>query len=160
MNKKAELTMQAVFYIMMSVIMIAIIVFGFQRLVMVEDHLSEQERIEFKADLEKALEACEDPLNKGNVRYFDIDSKLINGVCILGDTPLSLSDYGPNLMDELEVFDGTDKNVILISTGVFEDDNGYMGYTDNNFQVIDSFGLDTISGESYCNWGKTFEITC
>lgn len=160
-GRKAELTMQAMLYIMMSLMMVAIIVFGFKKLVFVGDVINDQEIRDLKNDLQKALDACEDPLNRGNIEHFKIDSNLFDGVCILGDQPLTSPPFGPNLVAEMSIFAEAGDNVVLLEANTQLGGDGRYTYDDERFQILHSFysdfgGLD----RSICNWGPTFEIQC
>jgi len=48
---KTQISVQTLFLIFMSILMVGIVVFGFQKIFLVEKHLSEQERIEINQNL-------------------------------------------------------------------------------------------------------------
>lgn len=82
-GRKANMAINTIFYIMMSLFMAGILVFGFNKMFLVQDVLSEQERIEVKADIVSALEYCADPLNSGNIKNIEVKHNLFNSMCVV-----------------------------------------------------------------------------
>lgn len=109
--RRANISVQVIFFIMMAIIFIWILIFGFQQLFLVEETLSETELVSIENDLEAAFSYCEDPLNRGNFRTFTFDSPSFNAVCILGPTVTT----GGGVLDTvLGTFLDTDDNVVLL----------------------------------------------
>lgn len=168
---KANISVQTVFYIMMAMIFVWIMIFGFQKIFMIQGELSEQERREVTNNLKDAFEYCDDPLNKGNFQVFEVNSKLFNGVCVLGeDFDSNHPQYGSNL-DWIEIKDAG-KNVVLLNTefietqGVDADGNPEVDYSISHYAILDSFNLNFDIGDVLCwfdygNSGKVeIEIEC
>ena len=159
-DRRAEIAMQTIFFIMMSIFMVAIIVFGLSRVFMVSEQLSEQERVEIINNLKEGFEYCEDPLNRGNVRVIDLKSSLFNGVCVVG---ADFSSGYDKLDSELaSVYLGGD-NVVLFKSKFTRDSQNNLVVSEAN--VVDSFLID-YDGDVGCSFAESgesvveFEISC
>lgn len=142
-NKKGEISIQTIFFILMAIIFVTILIFGFQKMFEVEKNLSEQERIEIKKYMKDSFEYCEDPLNSGNFKTFEIKNNLINVICILGED--AETKY-VNYPDFLQLY-STKQKVIMLDTS-FKIENGEHIFT--NYFIVDSIKLDTDMPESKC----------
>lgn len=142
-NHKAEMAAQTIFYILMSVVFIGILIFGFQKIFEIEKNLSDQERIEIKKYMKESFEYCEDPLNSGNFKTFKIDNNMFNVICILGEDALEkYSDY-PDL---LQLYD-TSQNVIILDTNYIIENEEYIL---KDYFIVDSIKMDTVQSKSQC----------
>jgi len=139
-NKKAEISMETFFFILMMLLMIWIIYFGISKLFLVNDTISEQERIDIKNQLKKGFEYCDDPLNAGSFKTIEINSNMINGVCVFTNDINS----GNNKLDnELNLVKKGGNNIALI----------------NGNNIIDSFKVESI--KDFCSFreeNKIFKI--
>lgn len=141
--RKGNISIQVVFYIMMMFLMIAIIVFGIQKLFLVQETLSQTERLELENKMQEAFEYCEDPLNKGNVKVYRFDNPRFNSVCMLVEGSEATEDDSLNA--ELEVIREAGDNIVLLST-VFS--NGEI----MDYQIVDSFYAEMSIAESSCQF--------
>lgn len=159
-NKKA-LAMQAVFYIFMSIIMIALIVFGFQQIFLVSDQLGESERVKVQNQLIEKFESCEDPLNRGNVEYIKLKNQKFNSICFLGSDYATSSELQGSLRnyDEISAIGSTNDNVVLLYTEL-------AGSTITSNEVISTLEIDLNLQDSFCYFPKentddfNFKLEC
>ena len=149
MTNKTQIAVNSIFYILMILFMVGIIVFGMQKLFFTKDIVSEQERLNLQKKIKDTLEYCEDPLNKGNMKNFEIKTNLYNSICILGED-FETSTY-TNLEYLLELYDGGD-NIILIKTSFYKDSDGNDQLSD--FTIIDSFYAEIDIPQSNCTFDK------
>lgn len=159
--KKAEITIQTIFFIMMSVFMITIMIFGISKIFLVDEQLSEQDRIEIQEKIKNAISYCDDPLNRGNKKVFEFQNKLFNGVCIINN---EVKNNEVNMEYEYlkEIYlDGDGNNIVLIKT-LFQ-------YGENEpieKEIISSFKVNKELSETKCwydveNTGKVeMNIIC
>ncbi|NQZ85897.1 MAG: hypothetical protein HRU03_09335 [Nanoarchaeales archaeon] len=163
-NKKA-MEVQTFFYIFMSIIMIAIIVFGLGQVMSLSDQMSESERVQVQKELIKKFESCEDPLNRGNIEYIELRNQKFNSICFLGsdlDSSYNLSSL--EIYDELKIIGNVSDNVVLMQAVVDKLPDGRLLISEN--QIITSFKIDVDIGTSFCNFPKknsndfTFELKC
>jgi hypothetical protein len=149
-NKKA-MEVQSIFYIFMSLIMIAIIVFGLKQVTSVSEQISDSERVEIQKELKAKIEACEDPLNRGNIEYIELQNQKFNAICFLGKdykTSIKLQS-SLNDFDEIIAIGDSGDNVILLKVEFIKSNIGNNITTKN--QIISSF---EIQGDlpSFCNF--------
>lgn len=93
--RKAQITIQTFFFILMSIFFVWIIIFGFKQITNINEQISEQEKVLITKDIKKALEYCSDPLNKGTSKSIEISHKEITQICIINKTkviPLIITD--------------------------------------------------------------------
>lgn len=144
MNKKnANIGVQTFFYIMMIMFMIAIIIFGLSKLLSTKELISEQDLAFVKKEVETALTYCEDPLNRGGSKKFEIKHKSFNTIMVLTKDPQNLkSDGTPNIgmrslstQEDLIKYLDAGENIILANSV-------FSGKTIESFVVIDSFLID------------------
>jgi len=159
-GRKGELSIQTLFFILMAFIFVWIIVFGFQKLFLVQDHLTNQEQLEIKSQLKAAFEYCEDPLNRDNFKIFKIKGSKFNSVCLLPTDPdefisfLTSDDFIGVTFDQsiqsrlyndvVNLIEGGD-NVILFDTEFGKQGNLHVA---KGYDLIDSFGVDAT--EEFC----------
>lgn len=60
----------------MGLFMAWILIFGYQKIFLIQDQLSETERVEIKNKIKETYEYCNDPLNSQNVKYLEIKTKI------------------------------------------------------------------------------------
>lgn len=145
--KKAELAIQAIFYVLMGMVFIAILIFGFNKLFLVQDELDRQDLLEIKNDLETAFEYCEDPLNKGNFKTFEFNNKQFNSVCIIDEDILDpTSQYGS--IEEFKIIYEAGENVVLLSSNLVLKQDGTFELLETN--IIDSFSAEISYGQTGC----------
>jgi len=140
-NNKSNIGIQTFFFILMSMMMIGIILFGLSKLFLVNDTISEQDRIDTKNALKTGFSYCEDPLNAGSYKSVNINSKMIGMVCILGDT---INSGNLELDAQLQIAKDSGNNIVLI----------------NQNNIIDSFKVETNMDGCYKREidGKIFKI--
>jgi hypothetical protein len=161
-NKKA-MEVQSIFYIFMSLIMIAIIMFGLKQVTSVTDQLSDTERIEIQNELKQKFESCDDPLNKGNIEFIELENQKFNTVCFLGADYETVLQGSLNEFEEIDAIYSVGENVILLKTEFVESSTGTQITTKN--QVISSFKIDT-NFPSFCSFPTEntddfkFELKC
>lgn len=178
MSKRAELSVQTVFFVMMSIFMIAIIVFGFSKIFFVSKTLSEMDALDIKKEVESAFKHCEDPLAKGDKKTVKFKSDVFNSVCIASgevseedflnvmyDQGISydLDDYQlliGVLNDVNSVFAGG-HNVILFESSFAK--NSGNNYILKDFTIVDSFRADFATDKVFCDFDLegtgVFEMT-
>jgi hypothetical protein len=166
-NNKKAMEVQTVFYIFMSIIMIAIIVFGLGQVMSISEQLSDAERVEIQNELKNKFESCEDPINRGNTEYIKLEKQKFNSICFLGNdysNPI-LDGNGKGLNDKLNNYDefkiigNSGDNVVLIKTLNI---NGAL--TENT--IISSMKIDVDISKSFCYFNTEnddtfyFELKC
>lgn len=161
--KKGEMSVNTIFYILMVIIMVGILIFGYQRIFETQKTISKVDLLGIKDYLEKNFEECSDPLNRGNLKTFEIKHDAFNSICIIkkGDD-LSLLSSNSDLVDELDIFeDSLDENeaiCVLIDT-----DFGSSG-TLEEFNIIDKFELDYDRSECFFDFANkgllTIQLKC
>lgn len=147
--KKGGIEINSLFYILMIIIFVLLLVFGFKKIFIVNDILSQQEEYEIKKNLKETYEYCNDPLNKGNYRNFEIINQKFNALCILGDNfyETKYSKYE----DFIQIFEGGD-NLILIQTDLRIDGENYILH---NYNIMDSIKIDIGKiSSTFCNFDK------
>ena len=158
-NKKA-MEVQSIFYILMSLIMIAIIMFGLKQVTSVSEQLSDTERVEIQNELKKKFESCEDPLNRGNIEFIELEDQKFNAICFLGSDYETSSELqnALNEYDEIVAIGSTGDNVILLKTEFVES-------TTTKNQIISSFKIQA-DVSSFCKFPTkdtsdfNFELKC
>ncbi len=149
-NKKAiEIGISTLFYILMGIFMIWIIVFGYQKIMGVNELISEQDRAKIKNELKNALEYCNDPLNQGSTTRIQINHKAFNSLCMINPKSttgfISVRDEDAfstllaNANTEFGQIADTQNNVIVLKTE-FVGSKGNEKMTE--FQIIDTFKID------------------
>jgi RNase P subunit RPR2 len=161
-NNKKAMEVQTVFYIFMSVIMIAIIVFGLAQVISISEQLSDTERVEIQNELKNKFESCEDPLNKGNTEYIKLEKQKFNSICFLGTDYLNSVnnlDTKLNNYEEFKIIGNSGDNIVLIKTLNI---NGVI--TENT--IISSMKIDADISKSFCYFNTEnddtfyFELKC
>ncbi len=162
-TKKAELAMQSIFYIMMAAFFVAILIFGYVKLSDVKGSLSDIELLEIKQDLEASYEFCNDPLNKGSFKTFEIENQQINGMCIFStdlnyindhltdiqglDDLITTSQIGEQIENEFAaIIEGGD-NIILFKADFTKDSDSYSL---QKIMVLDSLDVRTKDKKMEC----------
>lgn len=112
-TKKANIGIQTFFFIMMSILMIWIIVFGIQKIFLIDDQLSEQDRIDIQNKLEDSFNYCSDPLNQGNIKVLEFKNKLFNSICVISNL---INTGNSNLNDELQTINDSGHNIVILKT--------------------------------------------
>lgn len=142
MRKKAIAT-TTFFYIFMSFIFVAMVLFGLQRLFLLQDQLSEQERLEIRDTLESAHKYCSDPLNRGSERLLEFSHSKFNAYCIVNDANALEKEFGINL----SVFEQTNENAVLLEVRRIEDGKA------QEYSIVDSFQVD--SSQNHCYFDQS-----
>lgn len=120
-SNKAELTVQMLFFIMMGLLMIGIITFGFTKLFFVSETLDEAEFLETKLEIKELFEQCEDPINRGTKFSREFDLGPITTILILPDNYADFtsdeftSGLSSQLLDELEILSNSSENLVFLS---------------------------------------------
>lgn len=141
MISKKAITMQVLSMIMMSIFMVAIIIFGLNKLLDVQDSLSQEESLEIQREVTESLEYCENPLNSGGETTFEIEKDPINFVCVLGDSHGEYSSVD-QLANQLADINETGDNVVLLSAGLNRDSGEYTIDSSQEVNIIDSFSAE------------------
>lgn len=132
---KRGLTSTVLMMILMSIFMVGIIIFGLNKLLVVEETISAQESLEAQEKIRENFEYCDNPLNAQSITNFEIDIEGVNAVCILGDDLGVLSEF-----DELiQIKEGGD-NIVLLNA--FFEETPSQTYQYNSIQVLDSFSVN------------------
>ncbi len=170
-SRKAELGIETMFFILMGIIMIAIIVFGFNKIFLVNDTLSQLEVNDMKNQIEDAFNHCEDPLAKGDVQVVKFKNNLFNSVCVMSgevtqDDFLNLLyendiSYDLNNIDFLygvlrdvnTIFQSGDNVILFDSTFIKTQDT----YLLSDFQITHSFNVNFASDKLFCQFDKEGE---
>ena len=147
----------------MSLIMVAIIIFGLKQITTVSEQISDSERVQIQKELKTKIDACEDPLNRGNIEYIELENQKFNAVCFLGSDYESELQSSLNNFEEIMAIKSTGDNVILLKVEYVESNTGVNITTKN--QIISSF---KIQGElsSFCKFPTensndfNFELKC
>ena len=157
-NKKAQISTQTVFFVLMMFLMIAILIYGINKIYFVNETLLEQERLEVKKGLEETLNFCDDPLNKGANKNYDFSNQnSFNVVCIIpAGSNLDSLNLDSSLKEEIEILSSTGENIFLIKSEINED-NGNLELVDS--QIIDSLKIETEFDSSSCSFEK-IKIIC
>ena len=139
--------METVFYILMGIVFIGLLTFGFNKIFFAQETLSNQEKEAIRMDIENAFEKCLDPLNRGSVQYEKIKHESFNAICKLGtdinetdayNTAIANGDiinYNLNV-EESQILYRAEYNAILIEADYFKD--GQMV----NPQIIEQIKID------------------
>lgn len=158
--KKAQISVQTFFFILMSIFFVWILIFGYNQIRNVDEQISEQEQILLTKEIKGALEYCSDPLNKGSSKIIKIESKKFNGICLIGKNDFNTVKYGKlgidlNKLKSEQIQD----NVFLIKAEI-KLNSATLEYDFTNPQLIDSFYADiTEPKDSFCSF-NTFELKC
>lgn len=130
----------------MAILFVTILIFGYSKLFLVTEVISENERLDIINKITIALEYCEDPLNKGSKRIINFKHKDINSFCLLNS---NLEDIeNSNLILDLETIYETGDNVVLLNLN------------QEKYNILASFKVDKDFKNSYCSDIKNFEIIC
>ncbi len=139
---------ETLFYILMAIIFAWTLMFGFNKIFDTQDILSEQERVELMRDLENSFAYCDDPLNKGSLKNFEIKNSLFNGVCVLGsDFDSSDPKYGD--YDDWVEIKNANEDVIVLKTSFTKSGEEYEL---RDYVIIDSFDLDISPSKRTICW--------
>lgn len=140
---KAEISIQTIFFILMSILIIVIIIYGINKIFLVNDTLTEQDRISVQKEITKAITYCDDPLNKGNIKTFTFENSYFDGIWILGNDIENLKDSIEN-KDELKLIFDSGDNIVLFKTinSEYPDINNDNIYDIYSINIISSFKLD------------------
>ena len=90
--RKANISVQTLFYIMMAIFMVAIIIYGIEKIFDTQEMLEDSELTFIKQEIVSTLEYCDDPLNSGK-RIIEIQNPKVNSVCILSGTKEEVEDF-------------------------------------------------------------------
>ena len=163
-NKKAEIAINTIFYIMMGLFMVWILVFGFNKIFLVQDVLSDHERLSIKEEIKDAINYCEDPLNYGNMKIFEFKHDKFNSVCVLGDDILDDDVYSDK--KEFKDIYSAGNNIILVKTKFEPDKMNNDKYIFEMYNIIDDFSIDYKIENTICWWDVentnkiVMEISC
>ena len=140
MGGKAELGVDTIFYIFMGLVFAWVLIFGFSKIFLVKDVISDQDRVEIIRDIKGGFEYCEDPLNKGSFKNLKIKHKAFNGIYLVGSNITAKPAEGI-YADLKNIREGGDNIVFFYAD--FYNEVGTTNITKfNNYHVVDSFNLD------------------
>ena len=149
-NTKSNLSIQTLFYIMMSLLFVAIIIFGIGKLNDVTDVISEQERIEVVNNLKERFEKCEnDPLSKGTSYTFSVGNSKFNSVCLIGEDINTIESTYYGLSSLSQIYSSGD-NLVFIKASLTNIDGVYYFDETGSFNVIDTTRADFIHPTTLC----------
>ena len=115
--------------------MVGIIIFGLNKLLVVEDTISAQESLEAQEKIRENFEYCDNPLNANSITNFEIDIDNVNAICVLGDDMGVLQGF-----EEVSLIKEGGDNIVLLNA--FFEGSSSQDYTFNSIQVLDSFYVD------------------
>lgn len=151
-RKKAEIGIEALFYVFMAIIFVWILIFGFQKIFFVQEQLSEQDRIEIIKGIKESIEYCDDPLNADNVKVIEFNNIFFNSMCLIDSNfdfgELDIRYSNNDFVDDINIIKdniGSKSNIILLKTS-FVDDNLLDKYV-----IIDSEEVET-NVLPFCNF--------
>lgn len=147
-NKKAGLESQTIFYILMGIVFVGILIFGFNKIFLVKDTISKTDKVQIKLDLEKSLNYCMDPMNSGVIKYVKINpNNNFKGICLIS------KDDTENLYDldkeELDILIENKQNVLLID---------YKYYNKENNKITEPVIVDKIEANNIFTKSKCFFV--
>ena len=130
----------------MGLIFVSMLIFGFQKIFLVKDQISQFDKLEIKKNIEDALSYCNDPLNKGNIKTININHKAFDGICVLSDdfqNSQGKYDYlASRFPDLVKVVDAGENVVLVKSKYTVQNDISDL----IELMVIDSFKVDLYKG--------------
>lgn len=135
-NKKA-ITAQTIFFVLMTIMMVWIIIFGIQKLAQTKDIFDDTKKIEIQNNIKNQLEYCDDPLNRGTQLLIELGAtKNYNVLCILGEDQISSN---PKFdIPQLGEIAQTNDNIILARTKFIQESSDIY-YDDKDFNIVFSF---------------------
>ena len=136
MNKKA-MSVSVLFYIMMSIFMVWIIIFGYQKITDTQNVISQQEIFEIEQEITQKFEYCDDPLKRDSQIKIKVKSNNFNVFCLLGEDSSSFSILG----NELDQIFETGDNIVLMKTNLNEVNGNYQIPVDN-YNIVSTFRID------------------
>lgn len=139
------ITTQIIFFILMSLIMIWIIVFGFQRITDVQDTLSIQEEIEIKNKLEEAFKFCSDPINQGSLKIIDLTGRPYNSICF-NCHGLDSNRFPQEFLEESRILSEAGSNFLLLKTQFSDADEL------EEYQIIGQLKIEELGYENSIAW--------
>jgi hypothetical protein len=160
--KKAAINTQVVFFILMSIFMVGIILFGIQKLTDVEELLSEEEELELQKNIQEDFAFCENPLNRDAFKKIQIESSTFNSVCVYSGSSYD-SSYG-ELASQLELLGEGGENIALVQIFFIEHEDGTRSIS--SYDIRGSFFAEHTFETSRCftdfeNEGVvTINLTC
>lgn len=134
-NERLGVTTQTLFMILMVIIMVGIVIFGYLLFLIFQDPLTEAEKLEVREEITEAMKFCRDPLNSGNVRSIDFEHDEFNSFCVLGEN------YEDDEREDWTSVRRGGDNVILLKTVMQEEESGEESHVLSDYQIRDSFSL-------------------
>jgi len=135
--------------------MIWIIYFGYKNIVLVEDEMSNQEKILIEQKLESAVMFCKNPINKGSSDFYEFNSKKFNSICIVNSTDLP-SDFSSPIysgsIDDINIIKGSlesGKSMVVLLDANYDSSNAQN--TLNDYRIVSTIEVD-MNFKSYCNF--------
>ncbi|MDA3855832.1 MAG: hypothetical protein PF569_06220 [Candidatus Woesearchaeota archaeon] len=128
-TKKSEIGIETLFYVFMAIIFVWILIFGFQKIFLVQDVLNENDRIEIMNDIKDSIEYCDDPLNKGTVKVIDFKNNFFNSMCLVdvnfefGDLAIIPSDDFVEDINLIMENTGSKSTILLLKTSFINNDS-------------------------------------
>ena len=163
--KKNAMGIQILFFIMMSLILIWIIFFGFSRLNEVEKTISKEDEIALKAKLKEAFDYCSDPVNIGSFQRLSLKGEKFNSICFNGHLSSELDNY-PELKNELKTLAESGHNIVLLQTD-FSLSGNSEEYSLNEYNIFGAIKVDSLGyNKGFCwfdfenTYQKEIEIDC
>ena len=145
MNKKANISMNTIFYILMAIMFVWILFFGYNQITNTAQVISEKDRVEIQMKIKNTLEYCTDPLNRGSFSVVNVDNSRIGAVCLL---------------DGSNTFDG-----YIDDFGIIFDGGDNVALMDFSGNIVSSFSADYDIQEGMCYFANSagivrIEINC
>ncbi len=150
MKSKANISVQTIFFILMVIVFIAILFFGFQKMFESQELLSEIERIEISKKLQDAFDLCDDPLNRGSLKTVYFSNSKFDTVCVLADT--LESEYE----NPFGVIHDVGHNVVLLELNIV---GKQVIDVPSSPLIIHSFVINAEVEDTYCS-ANEIEIIC
>ena len=112
--RKAQISVQTFFMILMGICFIWILIFGYKQITSINEQISEQDRVLITNDIKKALQYCSDPLNRGTEKVIIIEHKDINGICYINSSKTLPNEIISFNSEILPIIEGN-HNILLLN---------------------------------------------
>jgi len=139
--KKAQIN-QILVIILVGIIFVTILIFGYHRINDVNNLISNKEIIEYKKQFKAINDYCNEPLNNGNIKKFIIKNKNIDMICLIGKdyNTYSLFNNNNNIDNIKILYD--EHNQVFFANSIKKDDL--------KFEIIESLSIGDYKGKSIC----------
>ncbi len=140
-----------VLLILMTLVMVMILYFGYEKLTEINSMLSQSEIKDVKLKIFELYHYCEDPLNRGDVKIVDVKSSKVGVICLIGQDVSGnylLDPFDTSTSDKLNLITSSDGSNVIIG-GVPTNSTGKLG-----FPILAAFKVNIIFHETRCFLSK------